>query len=263
MSELKSSVSHLIAPPGPAPKLIFDQLEPRMLLSADPVVIDLTSLQPHQSTHSVVVQLLNEVSTTGDQTVNIERVQTVDANNPATVLSSQVVNPGSNITVVTGKGNDKVTIDLSSLPQSANQTNISVVGGGGDVTLSVIEQGGKSANWQLDGNGAGHVDGAIQVSFTGVDHLIGGGADTLQGSAADTSWSVDGQNSGSVGATKFEGFANLVRRAAVVDAFLHATPDMAAVDREHRPDIAVAGRPHSDAKFGARVFRRQTHSEAT
>jgi hypothetical protein len=219
MSELKSSVSHLVAPPGPAPKLIFDQLEPRMLLSADPVVVDLTSLQPHQPTHSVVVQLLNEVSTTGDQTVNIERVQTFDANNPTNVLSSQVVGPGSNITVVTGKGNDKVMIDLSSLPQSANQTNISVVGGGGDVTLSVIEPGGKSANWQLDGNGAGHVDGAIQVSFTGVDHLIGGGTDTLQGSAADTNWTIDGQGSGSVGATKFEGFANLVGAAGLNDVF--------------------------------------------
>jgi hypothetical protein len=66
MSELKSSVSHLVAPPGPAPKLIFDQLEPRMLLSADPVVVDLTSLQPQQPTHAVVVRLLNEVATTGD-----------------------------------------------------------------------------------------------------------------------------------------------------------------------------------------------------
>src|ERR1700761_7492540 len=188
MSELKSSVSHLIAPPGPAPKLIFDQLEPRMLLSADPVVIDLTSLQPHQSTHAVVVQLLNEVSTTGDQTVNIERVQTVDANNPTNVLSSQVVNPGSNITIKTGSGNDSVTIDLSKLQPAGTQPTINVVGGGGDVTLSVIEQPGQSAGWHLQGNNAGYVDGAVQVAFTGVDHLVGGGTDTLYGSATDTRW---------------------------------------------------------------------------
>src|ERR1700761_5306306 len=114
MSELKSSVSHLVAPSGPPPKLVFDQLEPRMLLSADPVIVDLSSLQPHQQpVHAVVVQLLNDVTTTNNQTVNVERVQVVDASNPTNVLSSQVVNPGSNITVQTGSGNDSVTIDLS------------------------------------------------------------------------------------------------------------------------------------------------------
>jgi hypothetical protein len=45
------------------------------------------------------------------------------------------------------------------------------------------------------------------------NHIPGGGTDTLQGSAADTNWTIDGQGSGSVGTTKFEGFANLVDRA--------------------------------------------------
>ena len=91
MAGLKSSVSHLVTPSGPPPKLIFDQLEPRMLMSADPVVIDLSALHPVQPTNDVVVRLLNQVVTTGNQTTNIERVEAVDANNPANVLSSQVV----------------------------------------------------------------------------------------------------------------------------------------------------------------------------
>src|ERR1700733_15536299 len=75
MAGLKTSFSHLVPPSGPPPKLIFDQLEPRMLMSADPVVIDLSALQPAQPTHDVVVRLLNEVVTTNNPATNIERVE--------------------------------------------------------------------------------------------------------------------------------------------------------------------------------------------
>src|SRR5260370_1196168 len=213
MAGLKSSVSHLVTPSGPAPKLIFDQLEPRMLMSADPVVIDLSALHPAQPTHDVVCRLLNEVVTTGDQTVNIERVQAVDANNPATVLSSQVVPPGSNVTVLTGQGNNKVTLDLSAAPPSTAQPKFSVVGGGGDVTLSVIENSTQPLGWHLDRGGAGHIDRPVQVAFPGVDHLVGGGAATLYGSTTDNNWTIDGAGSGEVGAVSFGGFANLVGAA--------------------------------------------------
>src|ERR1700722_3875760 len=172
ISGLKSSVSHLVTPSGPPPKLIFDQLETRMLMSADPVVIDLSALQPAQPTHDVVVRLLNEVVTTGNQTTNIERVQTVDAANPAMVLSSQIVPTGSNVTVLAGKGNDTITLDLSAAPPSTTQPQFNVVGGGGDVSLGVTENAAQSVSWHLDGGGTGHIDGSVQVGFTGVDHLL-------------------------------------------------------------------------------------------
>jgi len=240
MAGLKSSVSHLVTPSGPAPKLIFDQLEPRMLMSADPVVIDLSALHPTQPTHDVVVRLLNEVVTTGDQTVNIERVQAVDANNPATVLSSQVVPTGSNVTVLAGQGN-KITLDLSSVPPSTPQPQFSVVGGGGD-TLSVIENSTQPVGWHLDGGGAGHIDGAVQVAFTGVDHLVGNGADTLYGSAADTSWSVDGAGSGAVGAIKFDGFGSLAGAAGQNEVFTIASTGslQGSIDGGGHATIAIA-----------------------
>ena len=219
ISGLKSSVSHLVSPAGPPPRLIFDQLEPRMLMSADPVVIDLQALQPTQPTHDVVVRLLNEVVTTGNQTTNIESVQTFDASNPATVLSSQIVPTGSNVTVLAGKGNDTITLDLSAAPASTTQPQFNVVGGGGNVSLGVIENASQSVSWHLDGGGAGQVDGPVQVGFTGVNHLLGGGADTLYGSATDTSWTVNGAGSGSVGTTQFSGFANLVGAAGQNDVF--------------------------------------------
>src|SRR5258708_2256119 len=242
MAGFKSSVSHVVARSGPAPKLIFDQLEPRMLMSADPVVIDLSALHPAQPTHDVVVRLLNEVVTTGDQTVNIERVQAVDANNPATVLSSQVVPPGSNVTVLTGQGNNKVTLDLSAAPPSTAQPKFSVVGGGGDVTLSVIENSTQPLGWHLDGGGAGHIDGPVQVAFAGVDHLVGHGADTLYGSAADTSWRVDGAGSGAVGATKFDGFGSFAGAAGQNEVFTIASTGslQGSIDGGGHATIAIA-----------------------
>ena len=39
-SGLRSSISRLVRPPGPPPKLIFDQLEARLLMSADPVLVE-------------------------------------------------------------------------------------------------------------------------------------------------------------------------------------------------------------------------------
>jgi hypothetical protein len=218
MAGLKSSVSHLVTPSGPPPKLIFDQLEPRMLMSADPVVIDLSALHPVQPTNDVVVRLLNDVVTTGNQTTNIERVEAVDANNPANVLSSQVVPTGSNVTVIAAPGNNTITFDLSSLPPAATQPQFNVVGNG-NVTLGVIENTGQSAGWHLNGGGAGQIDGQVQIGFTGVDHLIGGGADTLYGSATDTSWTVNGAGAGSVGSTQFGGFASLVGAAGQNDVF--------------------------------------------
>jgi hypothetical protein len=59
---LKSSISRVVQPPGPPPKLIFDQLEPRLLMSADPVVVDLSALQPAQQNHDVLVRVLDEVA---------------------------------------------------------------------------------------------------------------------------------------------------------------------------------------------------------
>src|SRR5258708_21124203 len=72
MAGLKSSVSHLVTPSGPAPKLIFDQLEPRLLMSADPVVIDLSALHPPQTTPDVAVRVFDEILSTPPQTAQIE-----------------------------------------------------------------------------------------------------------------------------------------------------------------------------------------------
>ncbi|MDV6321458.1 LEPR-XLL domain-containing protein, partial [Chromohalobacter sp. HP20-39] len=80
-SRLKSSISRLVHPPGPPPKLIFDPLEQRLLMSADPVVVDLSAIQPAQQNHDVLVRFLDQVVTTNEQTQHIQRIETVDRNN--------------------------------------------------------------------------------------------------------------------------------------------------------------------------------------
>jgi hypothetical protein len=81
------------------------------------------------------------------------------------------------------------------------------INAGGSGTVSI--NAGVAESWQLDGGGAGQAAGPVQIAFTGVDHLIGSGADTLSGATTDNNWTIDGAGSGEVGALTFSGFANL------------------------------------------------------
>lgn len=219
-SRLKSSISRLVHPPGPPPKLIFDPLEQRLLMSADPVVVDLSAIQPAQQNHDVLVRFLDQVVTTNEQTQHIQRIETVDRNNPNTVLSSQVVAEGSSVRIVGGAGNDRITLDVSSLPDGAAKPQVEVIGAGGNDTLSVIAKPDQAANWRLDGQGGGSIDGAAAVAFSSIENLDGGGEDdTIFGSTLDTNWLVNGAGAGTVGVYSFNGFENLVGAAGNNDTF--------------------------------------------
>ena len=41
---------------------MMESLEPRLLMSADPVVVDLSALQPAQQNHDVLVRVLDQAS---------------------------------------------------------------------------------------------------------------------------------------------------------------------------------------------------------
>ncbi|WP_295849518.1 LEPR-XLL domain-containing protein [Tardiphaga sp.] len=90
MSRFKSSISRLIPPPGAASKLLFDQLEPRLLMSADPLLIDLSTLQPGHHDHDVIVRVLDEVVTIDNQTQHLQRIEAIDRNNPAKIFEFAV-----------------------------------------------------------------------------------------------------------------------------------------------------------------------------
>ena len=92
--------------------------------------------------------------------------------------------------------------------------------GGGSGSISVIS--GTGSAWQWDG-GAGQVSGGgiISLAFTGVTKLAAGGpGDTLFGPAADSTWTVTGAGSGTVGGLSFSGFEQLVGAADNRDQFV-------------------------------------------
>ncbi len=73
-----------------AGKLHFDPLEPRLLMSADVLAIDLGHLQPAQHQHDLLVQMVTDTVQVGNQAQSVQRVQIVDqdANNAVLFLSS-------------------------------------------------------------------------------------------------------------------------------------------------------------------------------
>ena len=192
-SGLRSSISRLVRPPGPPPKLIFDQLEARLLMSADPVLVDLSALQPAQQNHDVLVRFLDEVVTIGDQTQHLQRIEAVDRNNPGTVLSSQVIADGSAVKVVGGSGNDHVTLDLSSLGDSRrSQRSMSpAVAEAIPCRWSRMRTSTPTGIWT--GRAAEQIDGAAQIEFSNFHHIDGGAEDdTIFGSTIDNNWLING-----------------------------------------------------------------------
>jgi 6-phosphogluconolactonase (cycloisomerase 2 family) len=214
---LKSSAAKLFMPPGGrrAP-LLFDALEPRLLLSATPLAVDLTTQLPAQQDHQVLVRLVDTVQQTQTNAATQQRIEIIDQAS-GTVLASSDANNTSAVAIVGGAGNDQVIIDGASFAGHTAPA-ISFDGGGGNNTVQVT--GSQDSTWQLGAAGAGAITGATVIDFTNVNHLIAGsGNDTLQGSVTDTNWQVTGAGSGTVSATSFAGFEKLVGAADNHDTF--------------------------------------------
>src|ERR1700758_2259072 len=64
-------------PAARVPKLIFDPLEPRLLLNADAhaLTLDLNTLPVISPTHAVVVQLVDEVASANSQAAAVPQIE--------------------------------------------------------------------------------------------------------------------------------------------------------------------------------------------
>src|SRR5215470_15639516 len=194
-SFLKSSATRRAMPPARASKLLFDPLEPRLMLNAD-LGINLATVDPSHATHDVVIRLVEETSTVATETVSQSRVEVVDQSQPSHVLASGALFDINQLSIVNGPGGDRVTIDLASF--AGHQAPAISIAGSGATTLALNTD--QTANWHLDGHGGGTVDaGGLQIAFSGIAQLAGGqGTDTIYGATTDTNWLVDGPGSGSV-----------------------------------------------------------------
>ena len=190
----------------PTPRrFTFEPLEPRLLLSATPLDIDLGTL----AKTDVQLRVLEQSST---ETV----VQLVDnATENAPVLVEKDLDEVSNIRI-TGSGSDEtLTIDASLLTalnnNTANTVNITFDAGGGSDTL--VGPDGDSdwthdgTTWKLSGPGSNWTG---TLSFSNVGTVEGGnGDDDLSGTSSAETWAVTDANTVTLDGINFSGINEL------------------------------------------------------
>ncbi|HTB43086.1 MAG TPA: LEPR-XLL domain-containing protein, partial [Acetobacteraceae bacterium] len=203
-------------------RLVFEQLEPRVLLSADALTVALSGDAAHPMAHDVVVEAVSQHLPTTDS-VTVQMVQVVDLSANNQVLASGALGTISNIQITSGTGNTSLTVDTASFG-AAKAPAITFTGGNGNNTLAVT--GNNETDWAITGNNAGSVTGSAAISFTGVSNLSGGADNTNTftvtpgGGLAGT---LSGTPDGSVGGTDTLVFQNYnATNAAFTAAGPHA-----------------------------------------
>ncbi len=205
-------------------RLILDPLEPRVLLNADTLAVQLASVAHDTQAHDVLVQMVNETVMVGAQAQTVQRVQVVDQTSGGAILAVGDLSEITAVAISIPSGSDTITLDANSFGALAIP-KIQVQGDG--LTALAIEHSAGNLDWQVNGDGSGGVTGAnLAVSFTGVSALDGGaGTDVLHGPAPDTTWQITGPGAGSLATnaggpvTTFQGFDSLAGAANNQDTF--------------------------------------------
>ncbi|HEY1749492.1 MAG TPA: LEPR-XLL domain-containing protein, partial [Xanthobacteraceae bacterium] len=161
-------------------RLIFDPLEPRLLLNADVLSINLAhDLSAPPADQSLIVQMVQATEQVNNQTVTVQRVQVVDQSDNNAVLAFGDLNEISAVSIQAGNTSNTITIDANSFAGQKTPT-ISIDGGSGQ--NNIIFDNSSATNWTLTGQNSGTVTGnGVTASFENVDNLTGGGtgANTL------------------------------------------------------------------------------------
>ncbi|MGB3645615.1 MAG: LEPR-XLL domain-containing protein, partial [Mesorhizobium sp.] len=155
-------------------RLVFDPLEPRLLLNAD-LNVNLATDGPSVD-HEILVRLFEEVQAAESGTPAIQRVQIIDQTNGGKVLAFGDLGTINSISIIGGSGNDTLRIDEDSFGGNTLPKVISFYGGDGDDNVvfdSSFDISSKVA-WTLDGDGAGSVRGTrVGVDFHETENLRG------------------------------------------------------------------------------------------
>ncbi len=203
---------------GQPQKLLLEALEPRVLLNADTLVVQLVQLPDQAQGQDIVIRMAEEAVGTGTAAQLVQRVQVVDAADGNRLLAFGDMADIRAIGIAGSDGNDRLRIDAESFGALA-LPRIEFAGGGGLNSLVIDDS--DAHRWQIDGAGGGSVarGGAVVADFTGVTSLDGTGRDTLAGPQADTLWRITGAGAGEVAGTAFAGFAHLAGAANNEDTF--------------------------------------------
>jgi len=194
-------------------------MEPRLLLSAEALGIDLASVLPDREEHDLLVRLVEETRVVEQQSVAVQRVELLDRSTGDTVLVGADLNTFDELRITGTAADDLLTIDTNSFV-GVDAPIIAFTGGdqGGEDRLLVM--GDTDQVWRLSDDGSGTVQGPLAVAFSGVEGFVaGGGFDTLHGDTTHTSWLIDGDGSGQVSGYSFGAFESLVGAADNEDTF--------------------------------------------
>lgn len=155
-----------------AVQLLFEPLEPRLLLSADVIAVDLSNGPDAHQSHSLLIRQIEETETVGDQTVSVQRVQVVDQNSGAVLAFGDLSQIGS-IAITTGSGADTLTVLLNSADDVLPA--ISFDGGEGEdhVIIEASSLGPQPFTWTVDGINSGTLTGPLSIAFSSVENLTG------------------------------------------------------------------------------------------
>ena len=157
-------------------KVLFEPLEPRILLSAD------LSYTMSGGANDLTLKLQNIVDTDTLQLINNE-----DPNPDTQVVVSQALADTMGVVITGSELADIFTIDFSRPFFAPNGILFSDAFAGDSDMLRVV---GKANVWNIAGGNGGDVDGAGVVDFQGVENLTGGvDADTF---ALEAGGSLDG-----------------------------------------------------------------------
>ena len=186
-----------------ARQLTLAPLEPRVLLAADVLTVDLSALNPDQRDYDLLVRMQNEVVETVSGSTTVERVQILDRSGNK-VLAFGDLSEFSGISIRGGAGADTLTIDTSSFGEATLPT-IAFDGLEGDDRLVV--DSGEAVSWVIDGADAGSLSGPVNGTFSGVDSLTGaaGNEDTFRVAAGGTLSGVIDGGAGGYDTLVFEG----------------------------------------------------------
>jgi hypothetical protein len=219
---LGRGVRHARSPQADRGALVFDPLEPRVLLNADVLAVQLATMPNDAHDHSVIVRMINETVQVGAQGQSVQQVEVLDAiNNNATLAIGDLSQIGT--VAIQGSGSsgaETVEIDADSFGANTLPA-VQFSGGSGPNALVIDNHGTAGLTWQINGDGSGTVTGTVSASFTNVSSLVANGAtNTLDGPASPTTWNVTGLNAGTVDGTTFSGFANLQGAAGNPSTFV-------------------------------------------
>ena len=95
-------------------RLVFDPLEPRLLLNADVLTVNLAQQGAAAPVdHSLIVQMVQATEQVNNQAVTVQRVQVVDQANNNAILAFGDLNEISGLSIETGNGNNTGTLTVT------------------------------------------------------------------------------------------------------------------------------------------------------